>query len=45
MAENIEFRRGLPIDYLFNNGVAYEEDEVNKIRYLLIALLANYFIL
>lgn len=25
MQENVEFRKGLPIDYLMNNGVAFED--------------------
>jgi len=30
MQENIEFRRGLPINYLINNGVAFDNEENKK---------------
>lgn len=30
MQEDIEFRKGLPINYLLNNGVAFDSDKVNQ---------------
>lgn len=30
MQESVEFRRGLPINYLVNNGVAFDSDELKK---------------
>nr|QDF21452.1 bifunctional lysine-specific demethylase and histidyl-hydroxylase NO66-like protein isoform X1 [Brachionus koreanus] len=30
MQENLEFRKGLPIDYLINNGVAFEDNETEN---------------
>ncbi len=30
MQENVEYRRGLPINYLLNNGIVYDEENVNN---------------
>ncbi len=30
MQEDVEFRRGLPINYLVNNGVAFDDDKLKK---------------
>jgi hypothetical protein len=30
MQENVDFRKGLPVNYLLNNGVAYDQEEVSS---------------
>lgn len=41
MQEDVEFRKGLPINYLINNGIAYEDKVVQNFYFFII--LSNNF--
>ena len=36
MQDNVEFRKGLPLNYLIHNGIAFESDKVDYCNLLLI---------